>query len=75
MKRIIVISFLAALTVIAVSVALYAQAGRSPASAPVGSFQILSGRYAVGNIGANGSDLDTTESFESTRGRGRPACT
>lgn len=64
MKRIEFISLFATLLVLAATVALYAQAGRTLATGPVGSFQILAGRYAIGGIaGAEGADLDTNGIF------------
>lgn|ERR1039458_1252682 len=62
MKRIAVISLFAAL-ILAVSVALYAQAGHPPATGPVGSFQVLGARYAVAGIGPAGADVDTNGVF------------
>jgi uncharacterized membrane protein len=57
---------LAALTFLALSIALYAQGRRpadpSPTTGPVGSFQILAGRYATEGIGATGA-VDTEGIF------------
>jgi hypothetical protein len=66
MKRIAVISLFAALTFLALSIALYAQTRRlaepSPAPGPVGSFQILAGRYAIEGIATTGA-VDTDGIF------------
>src|ERR1017187_10973761 len=64
MRRIVLISLLTAILCIAAASAHHAQAGRNPAAGPVGSFQILAGRYAIGGIaGAEGADLDTNGIF------------
>jgi hypothetical protein len=63
MKRIAVISLVTALTFLAVSLTLYAQARSSPPAGVVGSFQILAGRYTVAGISAGGPDVDMNGIF------------